>query len=266
MNELKQLSVKTTEITQAERWDVLKREGRFTELAAKVSCTPLIEQAKLGKDLESVLENKMRLPTIKEMIKYQGEDYTKIAITGYLNRLSSIGVVRNTLNDEENISNLVDQLIEKYPLWKLVEIRNVIKMAIQGEFGNVYDRVDPPTVFEWFNKYEFIRIGKIESIRLIEKSRYDSESMSKEMAGKLAKAFDAVIPLSSKEPTYKTKQYTNPQDFLDDSENSLIVDFWSDYYDELKKDPNHRFQPQIRTKHDYQIDQAIILIRKKMHQ
>lgn len=262
MNELKQLSAKTSEVTRAERWEILKSEGRFSELAAAITCKTLKEQASVGKDLEAVMHNQLALPNIKEMVKYQGEDFTQIAITGYLNRLSSIGVVRNTLNDEENMADLVDQIIEKYPMWKLVEIRNVIKMAIQGEFGSIYDRIDSPTVFEWFNKYEASRVAKIEDLRLKEKSRHDCEQMTKEMAGKLAKAFEAVIPAADKKPTHLTKQYKNPQSFLDDPENAMIVNFWSDYYDELKKTPGHRFQPQIRTKHDYQIDQAITLIRK----
>lgn len=265
MSELKQHSDKTSEITQADRWEVLKQKGQFTELAANITCKTLKDQATIGKDLDSVLSNKMELPNIREMVKYQGEDFTKIAVIGYLNTLSSIGVVRNTLNDEQNIGELADQIIEKYPMWKLVEIKNVLKMAIQGEFGSIYDRIDSPTVFEWFNKYEHLRLAKIETLRLKEKSRYDCEQMNPEVAGKLAKAFESVVPAADKKPTHLTKKYTNPQAFLDDPENSMIIDFWSDYYDELKKDNSYRFANHIRSKHDYQIEQALILIRKNQN-
>lgn len=231
------------------RWELLKQDGKFNEEAALVSCTPVAEQVSMGKCIESVLKNALQLPTITELIKYQGEEYTKALIIGSLNLLSRLAVKMNTLTDEETKLMLVDMIVEKYPNWKFIEIRNVMKMAMMNEFGIIYDRIDPSVVFEWFGKYELIRLRRIEDDRLREKIRMEKEPIHKEVAGKLSGMFKANMPPRPIE----TKKYIQPIDFIKDPANQLIIEQWQDEYN---------YVPKTVTIDDYLLSKAITLMSK----
>ena len=61
-------------------------------------------------------------------------------------------VVRNLTNTQVLI--LSQELPRRYWRWHIDEFNYVIKEAIAGTWGKVYDRLDPPTVFEWFATYD----------------------------------------------------------------------------------------------------------------
>ena len=61
-------------------------------------------------------------------------------------------VVRNLTNTQVLI--LSQELPRRYWRWHIDEFAYVLKEAIAGTWGKVYDRLDPPTVLEWFAAYE----------------------------------------------------------------------------------------------------------------
>ena len=60
--------------------------------------------------------------------------------------------VRNLTNTQ--IMTLSQELPVRYWHWHIDEFAYVFKEAIAGTWGKVYDRLDPPTVFEWCAAYD----------------------------------------------------------------------------------------------------------------
>ena len=61
-------------------------------------------------------------------------------------------VVRNLTNTQVLI--LSQELPARYWRWCIDEFAYVVKEAIAGTWGKVYDRLDPPTVLEWCAAYD----------------------------------------------------------------------------------------------------------------
>jgi hypothetical protein len=60
-------------------------------------------------------------------------------------------VVRN-LTDLQ-IQLLATDLPSRYWHWRIQEFVYVMREAVAGKWGKVYDRLDPPTVYDWCNAY-----------------------------------------------------------------------------------------------------------------
>jgi hypothetical protein len=65
---------------------------------------------------------------------------------------AQFNVVRN-LTDMQ-IMLLANELPARYWHWRLDEFAYVLKEAVAGRWGKVYDRLDPPTVQEWCAAYD----------------------------------------------------------------------------------------------------------------
>lgn len=214
------------------RWQELQAKGEFNEATAFAVMLPLNQQYNLGKSLEMVWDNRMQLPCIQDEIKYLGESSAVMKVMDLLNGLNRLAVGKNSLSDEGGIKELAEMIVEDMALrkWKLTEFKVITTMAIRGEFGTIYDRVDASVVYEWIRKYEVDRHRKIQAEREKEQSQHNGP-IHPEVAGKLAGMFKQ---FAKPEPERTTqKRYGTVKDFIE--ANPLIVQQWeTDYDDRIK--------------------------------
>ncbi len=211
------------------RWAELKEKGEFNEATAFLVMLPLNQQYNLGKSLEMVWENRLQLPCIHDEIKYIGEASAVMKIMDLLNGLNRLAVGKNSLSDEAGLKELAEMIVDDMALrkWKLTEFKVITTMAIRGEFGTIYDRVDSSVVYEWIRKYEVDRHRKIQAERDKVQSQHNGP-IHPEVAGKLAAKFKE---FAKPEPERTTqKRYDNAREFIE--ANPLIVEQWSADYDE----------------------------------
>ena len=235
-----------------ERWQELQAKGEFSEATAFAVMLPLNQQYNLGKSLEMVWENRLQLPCIQDEIKYLGESSAVMKIMDLLNGLNRLAVGKNTL-DDVGIKELAEMIVEDMALrkWKLTEFKVITTMAIRGEFGTIYDRVDASVVYEWIRKYEVDRHRKIQHEREKEQSQHNGP-IHPEVAGKLAAMFKQ---FAKPEPEKTTqKRYNDVQEFM--RENPLIVQQYELDYD-------HMFNNGVKMntdKHGYVTSRCISLL------
>ena len=79
--------------------------------------------------------------------------------------------------EPEQIIDLSTQIRNDFYFLKLSEIFFVFKEARSGKMGKIYERLDEPTIMQWFNDYTEQRINKFEEKSLIEhhKNTYDEK-------------------------------------------------------------------------------------------
>lgn len=231
-----------------EKWQELQAKGEFSEATAFAVMLPLNQQYNLGKSLEMVWDNRLQLPSIQDEIKYLGESSAVIKIMDLLNGLNRLAVGKNTL-DDVGLKELAEMIVEDMALrrWKLTEFKVITTMAIRGEFGTIYDRVDASVVYEWIRKYEVDRHRKIQAERDKEQSQHNGP-IHPEVAGKMAAMFKQ---FAKPEPERTTqKRYDNVKDFLE--ANPLIVQQWkTDFDDRIASG-----MPLQMTKQDYIVFKA----------
>lgn len=214
------------------RWEELNTAGEFNQDTVFAVMLPLNQQYNLGKSLDMVWDNRMQLPSIQDEIKYLGEASAVMKIMDFLNGLNRLAVGKNSLADENGLKELAEMIVEDLELrkWKITEFKLIATMAIRGEFGPIYDRVDASVVYDWIRKYEVDRHRKIQHERDKERSKHNGP-INPEVAGKLAGMFKQ---MAKPEPERKTqKRYDNVKEFIE--ANPLIVQQWETDYDERIK-------------------------------
>lgn len=209
------------------RWMELQEKGEFSEATAFAVMLPLNQQYNMGKSLDMIWENRMQLPSVRDEIKYMGGASAVMKVMDLLNGLNRLAVGKNSLADEAGIKELAELIVDDMELrrWKLIEFKNIATMAIRGEFGTIYDRIDANTVYEWIRKYELDRYRKIETEREKEQSQHNGP-IHPEVAGKMAEIFKK---FAKPEPERTTqKRYDNAQTFIES--NPLIIEQWQTDY------------------------------------
>lgn len=210
--------------TLQKRWEVLKQENRFSQVAADLSCVPMNVQCKIGNNLEAILDNQTKLSSVGELIKYQEETYLRAILISFFNRLSSLAVGNNSLNNDSNIDELVSMILNdpEYKSWKIVEFNLIIDMAIKGKFEKIY-RIDANVVFDWINEYSRISATAIRTRR--DKEHNNMKAGLKIHPDIASMCLNVLKPMVPPSPVRKEVNI-NPHDFINDPSKQSIIDGW----------------------------------------
>lgn len=73
--------------------------------------------------------------------------------------------------DDESAELLAEFILDDYYFMTLADIKAAFSMAIKGEFGKIYDRVDAQVVLGWFKEYSERKMNYVEDKRIIEHSK-----------------------------------------------------------------------------------------------
>ena len=73
--------------------------------------------------------------------------------------------------DDESAELLAEFILDDYYFLTLADIKAAFSMAIKGEFGKIYDRVDAQVVLSWFKEYSERKMNYVEDRRIIEHSK-----------------------------------------------------------------------------------------------
>ena len=106
-------------------------------------------------------------PTIATVKKYWGETKMKAVVKYFIESVSSCLNVGKGLN-EFQVEIAADMVFESYYYYKISEIKLVFKKGLKGDFGTLYDRLDPQIIMDWFRQYDELRTGVKEYARMQE--------------------------------------------------------------------------------------------------
>lgn len=106
-------------------------------------------------------------PTLEQMSNLRSEPYAIVLIVKMLQFVSEMFNVGKNLTDTQ-ITYTAEQILYQYGFLKIAEVKCCLNLAISGKFGGVYDRIDPPTILNWFTQYNEIRTVEAEKIQLNE--------------------------------------------------------------------------------------------------
>jgi hypothetical protein len=103
---------------------------------------------------------KLGLPTLDNVIEQYGqlkaEAYTQLCVVELLNYIS----VGDGLT-KEHIERIGEYIVEDYSHLSLADVGLVLKRGQKGFYGQLYNRLDVPTVINWFAEYEKERTKNI---------------------------------------------------------------------------------------------------------
>lgn len=81
--------------------------------------------------------------------------------------------------DDESAELLAEFILDDYYFLTLADIKAAFAMAIKGEFGKIYDRVDAQVVLGWFKEYTERKMSHVEDLRIINHSKIKHEKQAK---------------------------------------------------------------------------------------
>lgn len=130
-------------------YDSKKKEAFIKQIKEDIS----IEKSKL--------ENTEPLLTIAELTHNveMKEDIENIILT-ILNDARQFFQVDNMISNE-GLFGLVEVIIEMFASWTIEDVALCVFRAKSGQYGEVYNRLDGPTILRWFNAYEMERVKQI---------------------------------------------------------------------------------------------------------
>ena len=104
--------------------------------------------------------SKLSLPTLNNVVKQFGqlkaEAYAQLCVVELLNYIS----VGDGLT-KEHIEKIGQYIVEDYSHLSLADVGLVLKRGQKGYYGQLYNRLDVPTVMIWFAEYEKERTKNI---------------------------------------------------------------------------------------------------------
>lgn len=109
----------------------------------------------------------------------------------------------------------------------LDDIDLCFRMAVRGDYGVTYNRIDTPTVFEWIKKYRTLRYAEAEKIS----SAGDGQNLydlfkHPQMAGALQEVVDAYAARKAAEPIPPVRKVSAWEKMLQDEWDAL--EWWVD--------------------------------------
>lgn len=90
----------------------------------------------------------------------QDSQNTILAVLSQIHKIVEAYAVGNPLS-ESAVTDFCEELIELNKGYAIEEVVMFRKMAIRGEFGEVYNRLDVPTLWIWWRKYEALRSKEV---------------------------------------------------------------------------------------------------------
>lgn len=104
--------------------------------------------------------SKLSLPTLNNVVEQFGqqkaEAYAQLCVVELLNYIS----VGDGLT-KEHIEKIGEYIVEDYSHLSLADVGLVLKRGQKGFYGQLYNRLDVPTVINWFAEYEKERTKNI---------------------------------------------------------------------------------------------------------
>ena len=137
--------------------------------------------------------------------------------------------------DPEQIVELSSQIRSDFYYLKLSEIFFVLKEARSGKMGKIYERLDEPTIMQWFNDYAEQRINKFEEKNNLEHHKNTYGEKSRQYDGFVDKLHQNQLQKQSEvrrlaekmafKMTNDKKQKTSNNDYSNNSNNHNQAQF-----------------------------------------
>lgn len=195
---------------------------------------------------------------VSEVCKYSGMAEIKKAIDIQLTKLVAGLNLKWNLSDNQ-IAQIVEDLLEKYPHETLEDFVLVFKRARMGEFGELF-RLDGPVIFSWMETYLEEKYRVIEDKLAKEKDEYykpvkpvksDSEIDWLKRWGESNDSIkiQKVPPLTDKDIWREGQVEPKRQPYPITSKNELIArelhfQWLSECHDPRTREPNENYLPE----------------------
>jgi len=105
--------------------------------------------------LQQILASKTS-PALSELRKNKGEEVAIGVLVALMDECQQYFNLQQPMNAQQLLLT-AELIIEKYYYLRIEELRVCFRMAMKGEFGPVYNRIDGQVFFEWILKYMPIR-------------------------------------------------------------------------------------------------------------
>ena len=105
--------------------------------------------------MQQILASKTS-PALSELRKNKGEEVAIGVLVALMDECQQYFNLQQPMNAQQLLLT-AELIIEKYYYLRIEELRVCFRMAMKGEFGPVYNRIDGQVFFEWILKYMPIR-------------------------------------------------------------------------------------------------------------
>lgn len=97
-------------------------------------------------------------PALSEIKKVKGEQIALGVVVALMDECQQYFNLQQPMNKQQLLLT-AELIMEKYYYLRVEELRVCFRMAMKGEFGPVYNRIDGQVFFEWILKYMPTREG-----------------------------------------------------------------------------------------------------------
>ena len=97
-------------------------------------------------------------PALSEIKKVKGEQIALGVVVALMDECQQYFNLQQPMNKQQLLLT-AELIMEKYYYLRVEELRMCFRMAMKGEFGPVYNRIDGQVFFEWILKYMPTREG-----------------------------------------------------------------------------------------------------------
>ena len=125
----------------------MKEQNALVNLKSSASSTEVT--------LQQILASKTS-PALSELRKNKGEEVAIGVLVALMDECQQYFNLQQPMNAQQLLLT-AELIIEKYYYLRIEELRVCFRMAMKGEFGPVYNRIDGQVFFEWILKYMPIR-------------------------------------------------------------------------------------------------------------
>lgn len=125
----------------------MKEQNALVNLKSSASSTEVT--------LQQILASKTS-PALSELRKNKGEQVAIGVLVALMDECQQYFNLQQPMNAQQLLLT-AELIIEKYYYLRIEELRVCFRMAMKGEFGPVYNRIDGQVFFEWILKYMPIR-------------------------------------------------------------------------------------------------------------
>lgn len=101
--------------------------------------------------MQQILASKTS-PALSELRKNKGEEVAIGVLVALMDECQQYFNLQQPMNAQQLLLT-AELIIEKYYYLRIEELRVCFRMAMKGEFGPVYNRIDGQVFFEWILKY-----------------------------------------------------------------------------------------------------------------
>lgn len=242
---------KSTGLTVQEKRELLRKE-HATGLIAILTDSEKAKAYEKSLTIARIVDFCM---PVSEVCKYSGMANVKKAIDIQLTKLVASLNLKWNISDNQ-VAQIVEDLIEKYPHETIEDFVLVFKRARMGEFGELF-RLDGPVIFSWMETYLEEKYRVIEDKLAKEKDEYYKPAKPEDENNWLQKWMDSVkevnikpvLPMSDKQVREEGRerpkgiQYVPPA-ISELRKRELHFQWLSECHDPRTGEPNENYLPE----------------------